>query len=203
MQVHSTASAVLVQLQAKHPLYICPSIWHPTEVQFAFIGNRFWPAVERPPAAVKEGRKTQRATATAHNHRTRAAWAACHPSLPQAAHRPTEPTATLSPPPRASAWLLLCLPPTMSLQAAVVGRAAGREMGGGRLQRSCQPLPGDDGGRFPRFPRPHRRVTLRVSATTSPPVPPAGTMGRGAPAELTSVGSVVQNTGPAGPQTGA
>lgn len=44
-----------MQLQAKRPLYVCASIWHPTEVQFALIRNRFWPAAQRLPGAMEEG----------------------------------------------------------------------------------------------------------------------------------------------------
>lgn len=48
---------------------------------------------------------------------------------------------------RTSASLPLRLPPTTLLWAAAAGRAAGRQMGRGdrRLQRSCQPFPGDGG----------------------------------------------------------
>lgn len=41
MQVYAVTNAVLMQLQAKCPLLVCASIWHPTEVQFALIRNTF------------------------------------------------------------------------------------------------------------------------------------------------------------------
>lgn len=171
-------------------------IWHPTEVQFALIRNRIWPAAQWLPAAVEERRKTQRTMAAAHNHRSKnppsnAAQAACHPSPPWTAHQ------TLS---------LIIAPTPPPTQYTVVGShsregswqtddgwAASKEVPAtswGWQQHHSPPY----GSKIDGFSRSHWHVTLCVLVTTSPPAPSWGWQGEEPLLGLTPLSSVIQDS---------
>lgn len=156
---------------------------------------------------MEEGWRTQRTMATAHNHHPKN-----HPlhGQPVACPRRGQPTIPPNAEPQhrscsASRPRSLCGQPRR-------GRAAGRQMGGRQLQRSCQPLPGDGGSAAAHrgrqkcmgFPSP---AGMSPSSSWPPLLPLPGLMGRGAPARVMPLRQCHAKYrtagGPAGTQTGA
>lgn len=169
-----------MQLQDKRPLYARASPRHPTGAQFALIRSGFCPAAQRRPGATDEGRKTQRATATAHNHRFK---------------KPTLlPRNGASPPRAARRTPNLGIPPAPTpTHDAFVGSRGGEgswQADGEGGQAASKELPAISRGWRQRRRRrkrdgfsqvPAGRVTLRVSAAASPPSPYARADGERSP----------------------